>query len=89
MFSCYSLYFKFRVLFYCNFEWYCSCGRKKEDNIDCCVNCVQSMEIVLCVQNKEFFLKVFDILNFVKCSICKNQFVDEVILVLYLVFYGF
>ena len=86
--SCYSSHFKSRVPPHCNLECYCSCGRKKEDNIDCCANCIESMEIVLCAQNKEFSSKVLDILKPVKCSICKNQFADEVTLASHLASHG-
>ncbi|KAK2550872.1 hypothetical protein P5673_028391 [Acropora cervicornis] len=86
--SCYSSHFKSRVPPHCNLEYYCSCGRKKEDNIDCCANCLESMEIVLCAQNKELSSKVLDILKPVKCSICKNQFADEVTLASHLASHG-
>lgn len=72
MFSFFSLYFKFRVLLYCKFGGYCSCGRKKDDYVDCCLNCFESMEVVICVKKKEFFLNVFNILELVKCSTCSS-----------------
>mgnify|MGYP000258916937 CR=1 FL=1 len=46
------------------------------------------MEIVLCAQNKELSSKVLDILKPVKCSICKNQFANEVTLASHLASHG-
>ena len=79
--SCYSSHFKSRVPPHCNLECYCSCGRRKEDNIDCCANCLESTEI-------ELSSKVLDILKPVKCSICKNQFADEVTMASHLASHG-
>ena len=45
--------------------------------MDCCANCLESMEVVLCAQNKQLCPEVLDILKPVKCSVCKNQFADE------------
>lgn len=46
------------------------------------------MEVVLCAQNKQLSPKVLDILKPVKCSICKNQFADEVTLTSHLASHG-
>ena len=75
--STYSSHFKSRVPPQCNLDGYCSCGRKKEDNVDCCVNCLESSEVVLCAQSKELSQTVLDILKPVKCSSCGSQFADQ------------
>ncbi|XP_078361840.1 uncharacterized protein LOC144646172 [Oculina patagonica] len=75
--SPYSSHFKSRVPPHCNLECYCSCGRKKEDNVDCCANCLESMEVVLCAQNKEFTSNVLGILKPAKCSTCGSRFPDK------------
>lgn len=86
--SCYSSHFKSCVPPHCNLECYCSCGRKKEDNIDCRVNCLESLEVVLCTQNKQLSPKILNILKPVRCSVCKNQFADEVTLASHLASHG-
>lgn len=75
--SLFSSHFKSRVPPHCKLGGYCSCGRKKDDYVDCCSNCLESMEVVICAKKKELSPNVFNILESVKCSTCSSQFADE------------
>ena len=82
--SLFSSHFKFCVPPHCKLGGYCSCGRKKDDNVDCCSNCLESMEVVICAKKKELSPNVFNILKSVKCSTCRSQFADEATLAAHL-----
>ena len=74
--SPYSSHFKSRVPPHCSSESFCNYGRKKADD-ECCLNCIQSLQVVKCALEKEISKEVLDILKPFARGKCDSQYPDK------------